>query len=796
MIKKKSLNVLTITCLLLSILVIPANKTLADNGDGVCIPKEYIIELDDNEGAPYNSINDYDRVVDLINNPPADRTGWSAMLFEYRPDLGEVVMPDGSITYWHERPYDDGQKSSFNTIDSWPETTHNPLKYSESIIKVYGEEVYNALIKSGQQMVPIYGDDYLEYDRNESYFHSWQHIKNPQKGDRAFTYYNSKVEVKFTIECDEEGEVPEIPCLDCEVEVPEIGNGNYCSDPFIPSQIEDPFVYKMDLITERIEGKTVDKGKQTVTPITVYRADFSDYRNEIKDNLNDDLIEHQSKLVECETIIKNFESELKALNEELNSLNSQLSSVISSYNVCLNTSYPVYDEDGEIVDWEPADCSGYPPRIYDLEMAIAQKRIQIREKEEQIRLANITLEEIKNVSEAIRKYIDIIISAESQYETIPTQVALEADGQRIETKNITLKEDERKILKYTWKLENDSLIKGIIDPNDDYPLCDESFDVDPCMPCEVTHDNNEKETPIYISTREAVNACSIDGTSSTLSAIVRTIQEGDSLDEVENVYEYATSYLVIDSEEKSRRAGYGFHYKVFTEYKNEDVAEDRGTKGVNGAVAFKPDLLASHIPYSFEQWESMKTSSTQVSQNTLNMEGFKVPGLDNTNADTHNSNGLPFIESKEWELPQFSVEKYSGNVFVGNKSAANNHSLRNANDELLDGGRKWYLDFYQPDGTFSFNVLTEDIGVNRLTLCNLGEVEVKGTSIGDENGDSDFVFRFVDAAEPFPAGTGWNWIGQESLIVSLKNWWEDWNYPDPTTIPSNYHQYEFRIEHE
>lgn len=795
MINKKSFNVLTITCLLLSILVIPPTKTLADNSDGVCTSKEYIIELDDNEGAPYNSINDYDRVVDLINNPPADRTGWSAIIYEYRPDLGEVVMPDGSITYWHERPYDVGQDSRFNTIDSWPETTHDPTKYRDTIIKSHGQEVYDSLIKSGQQMIPIYGDDYLDYDRNVSYFHSWQHFKNPKKGDRAFTYYNSKVEVKFTIDCSPE-DIEPIPCLDCEVEVPVIGNGNYCAEAYIPAQIEEPFVYKMDLITERIEGKTVDKGKSTVTPITVYRADFSDYREAIKAGLNGDLKSHQGKQVECENTIKTFESELKALEAELSSLQSRLADVESSYSACLNTSYPVYDEDGEIIDWEPADCSNYPPRIYNLEMSIGQKQIQIREKQEQIRLANITLKEIQNVIEAIQKYLDIIKEAESNYETIPTSVALEADGKRIETKNITLKEDERKLLKYTWKLEKDSVIKGIIDPDDVYPLCEESISVDPCQPCEVDNDNNIKETPIYISTREAVNACSVDGTNSTLKGIVRTIQEGENRSDVQNVYEFATSYLIIDPEEKQRRAGYGFHYKVYTEYINEDVAEDRESKGANKTAAFKPNILASHLPYTYGNWESMKTSSTQVTQNTLSLEGYEVPGLANTFVDSKNAKGQSFVESKEWELPQYSVEKYSGNVFEGSKAQANNHSQRNANDVLLDGGRKWYLDFYQPDGTFSFDVLVEDIGVNRLTLCNTGEVEVKGTSIGDENGDSDFVFRFVDPATPFPGGTGWNWIGQENILASLKDWWKDWNYPDPSTVPVNYHQYEYRIEHE
>ena len=796
MIKRKVLSLLIISSLLFSFITIPPINTFAENTNGVCEAKEYIIELEDNEGDPYDSNSDFDRVVEIINNPPADRTGWSAVIFEYRPDLGEVVMNDGSITYWHERAYEVSQDSRYNTKDSWPEMSHDPTKHKNSIIGSYGEDVYTALIKSGQQLIPIYGDDYEDYNGNEYYYHSFKENLTPKKGDRAFSYYNNKVEVKFVLDCEEEIPDPEIPCLDCEVEVPTIGNGGYCTESYIPEQIEKPFVYELDLITERIEGKTVDIGKQTLTPVTVYRADFSDLREAIKKSLKDDLKEHEALQKDCEKIIRDFENELKVLQQELSALRGQLASAEAAYSSCLDTRYPIYDEDGDVVGWERPDCSGYASTISSLKAAITKKQAEIREKEKQIRLANVTLKEIGEVIEAITKYISIIEAAEAQYETISTKVALKVDGVVIETKNITLKEDERLLLKYIWTLKKDSLIKAIIDPDDVFPLCEESILEDPCLPCEISNDNNEKETPIYISTHEAVNSCSVEGTSSTLKGIVRTIQEGDSPADVENVYEHATSFLVIDPNEKNRRAGYGFHYKVYTVYVNDDISDDRDSKGVTGSSAFKPEILASYLPYSYKNWQSKKTSSTQVSQNTLTLEGYLVPDLENTREEITDSAGATYFENKEWELPQYSVEQYSGNVFEGSTSEANNHIQRDGSDALLDGGRKWYLDWYQPDGSFSYDVLIEDIGVNRLTLCNIGEIEVKGTSIGDENGDSDFVFRFVDAANPFPGGTGWNWIGSTSIITSLRDWWENWNYPDPKTIPSNYHQEEYRIEYE
>lgn len=95
-----------------------------------------------------------------------------------------------------------------------------------------------------------------------------------------------------------------------ELKVPVIGNGGVCPKPYIPSQIKKPFIYKIDLVTQRIEGKTVDKGQQTVTPVKVYRVDFSSERQVIKDGLNQDLITHQQMQADCEQIILQLESEL------------------------------------------------------------------------------------------------------------------------------------------------------------------------------------------------------------------------------------------------------------------------------------------------------------------------------------------------------------------------------------------------------------------------------------------------------------------------------------------------------
>lgn len=740
----------------------------------------------------------------LVASDSPERTGWSVKYYTCdNSRLGQVDNNGKALSRWAE-------DSVVVTDDSGRDKRYSVEDYRDQIINEYGEEVYQQAVDAGESLV-------YDQSRGKRMVYSSGETGLPipcTDGQTGYYYNNMSFYLTVTFEVEEElncSDAPDEKCCEenpaaegCEDKdippdltkclenpsectpikpvkpkdpiVPSIGKGAYCPSPYIPGQIEEPFVYEIDLVTERIEGKTVDKGKNTVTPVTVYRADYSDVRTEIKKGLQADLKTHQEMLVECENIIKQLESE--AAN-----LEAQLASTQAAYSSCLSTVYVDYDEDGN-PSYSYPDCSGYASEISSLQSQISAKKAQIR-------LAKVTLAEIREVIAAIKDYIATIEKVELRYKIIPTTVDLIVNGDSIQTKPVALRENDRKLLKYTWKLEKDSMVNGFIDPNDNYPVCDGSL-----HPCEVTNDNNEKETPIYISTREAVNACSIEGDKSTLKGIVRTIQEGDKSSDVQNVYEYATSHLVIDPDEKKRRAGYGFHYKVYTEYVNEDVAIDRDTKGVDEASTFKPEILASYLPYSYEKWQSMKTSSTQVSQNTLNMEGYLVPDLENTLEDTTNSEGTSYLEDKEWELPQYSVEKYSGNVFAGSTTEANNHVERNGSDELLDGGRKWYLDFYQPDGTFSYDVLVEDIGVNRLTLCNTGEVEVKGTSIGDENGDSDFVFRFVDAAKPFPGGTGWNWTSLEPVITSLRSWWEDWNYPDPTTIPSNYHQDEYQIKFE
>lgn len=566
--------------------------------------------------------------------------------------------------------------------------------------------------------------------------------------------------------------------------IPEIGKGGVCTVPHLPDQITEPFIYKIDLITDRIEGETVEQHTITTTPVTVSRADYTEERQEIKYKLKEDVITNQNLKKDCQKTLKDLENLLATLLQQEADLKSDLAATQAAYSACLNSGW--WDEDGH---YHRPDCSSYPPAIAAIQAALSKVQQQIADTREKIRLSKITLVEYDDVINAIIDYINHINELEVLYAYIPTSVDLTFNGDFVKTKYLILKEGQQRILVYKWILPKDGVVKGHIDPKDNYPVCNGKL-----HPCETTNDNNEKETPIYISTFETVDACSLEGSTSELQGIVRTIttKKGTEIKK-----EYAKATLEIDKDEKNRRAGYGFYYKINTSYINEDVATNRSTNGIDELKGFKPEILASHLPYAHVNWVAPVTHSTQINKNTLKLKGYEVPEYfsNETKAKVDNKANAPYKEELEWELPQYSVEKYSGNVFEGNIEKAQGDVNHDSNDVLLDGGRKWYLDFYQPDGTYSYDTIVTNIGVNKLTLCTNGKVEVKGTPIGDENGDSDFIFRFVDAEKPFPGGTGWNWINFEGIITNIKDWWLNWMYPDPKDIPANYHETEYLIEH-
>ncbi|MGN4128077.1 hypothetical protein ACMGD3_24185 [Lysinibacillus sphaericus] len=563
-------------------------------------------------------------------------------------------------------------------------------------------------------------------------------------------------EEKKIEECEGENCTPDKPE---KPEVPIISPANYCALPYIPGETAEPYEHKIDFIVERIEGKTVPINTLTETPVNIARADFSEERNILKGSIKEHIKIHEQYAEDCKSMIKQTKQEIKVQEQVLAGLYEALAACMAQ---------------------EGADCSGIIAQINAVVAILNQLYARLAKQE-------ADLAQIEAVLEYLKAYLEIIENAEKKYAQLSTTLALYVNDNIRQVIVVTLSEGQKDVKKFKWKLEKDSLVAGYIDHKDDYPVCNGT-----ASPCETTNDNNVKYTPIYISTYETADSCTIDGSTSYLKGIVRTIQEGNSMSDVQSFNEHIYTILEINEHEKERRAGYGFHYTVKTFYINDDISEHRSVLGVTEKrlKAYKPEMLTSYLDYPWKRWTTKKTHSTLIDQNKLKVEGYRI-GLEET--DKLVANAGKFTQNKVFELPIYSVEKLSGNVFEGNIDKASDHKEVDPSDTLLDGGRKWYLDYMQPYGDFVYNVIVQEIGVNKLSPCVSGEVLVQGKPIGDIEGDSDFIFRFVDANTPFPKGTGWNWTFESELITNIKEWF---NHITGSDTPKDNHEEEYNIKHD
>lgn len=538
-----------------------------------------------------------------------------------------------------------------------------------------------------------------------------------------------------------------------------------CPPPDRPAELNTPFEYKLDLVTERIEGQTVEKGTVTETPVTVYRADYSGEREAIKNKLNQSIATNNSLKSDCQSKISEMESNLSILQGKLSEIQAALSACQSSV--------------------PPTDCSNVQSGLGQVNSSIGLQSSAISSAQSALPLYDAVIQEILN-------YLQTILDAENRYRIINTFVDLTFRDKAtnsitfIDRTAVPIQENERKLLTYHWILQSDGYVKAFIDPDNEYTACPK-----PGGACETNESNNIKETPIYIASHETVLACAREGQNSQLTGITRTVTSASG---TQTYRETANATLSIDPQEKKRRAGYGFYYKVNTDYINEDIAPNRSSIGTTIASPFKPELLANHLPYTFQSWYAPYSFTHGITQSNLQMNGYKIPSMNVKNTNEQNQSGLAYKQVKEWELPSYSIESYSGNIFEGDIKTAAINPKHNPSDKLLDGGHKWYLDFLQPDGQFVYDVLIPDIGVNKLNLCVTGEVEVTGTFTGDENGNSDFIFRSIDTTNAFPSGTGWNWKNYTNVISGISDWWTEWYYPNPAEVPESYHEEHYELE--
>lgn len=591
--------------------------------------------------------------IDTVDQPKNGRPVWDSRALYFRTPTNDG-SDGGPVIPW-----------SFNTIDdvfdSKDADGKQPWLIGGGFWTNWANKGYESskglryLVESGEfygRAHPVLftpgNDPYMR----TMYSDSWTWYSTTKNTSNGYLYFNwhAMVHVSDTDYRFEAILVKEPPCTTCGGSTPTPPTGDL------------RYEYEINLQVKNIEGKTVESGTTTETPVTVYREDFSANRQAVKQEIQAD--------------INNTEQEIAALESAKATCQAQEP-----------------DADGN-----PPDCSSYDS---DISAKQAEKA-------------------------AFESEMSQLEALEAQYQSVTTPVVLRFNGSQVGAQNVTLREGQTLNLNYNWTLTGDGTIEAEINPN-------KNLGID-----ETTYSDNKLNTPIYVSTH-ATAMCVNPGTSSSVSGVVRTINSNGSTTVLR---EYATSQLVNQSR-SSMRAGYGFSYEILTTYRNEDPkSNEYGAKRTEG---YFPTLV-NYLPYS------------------QGAKGYVVP-MDITS----NSASLPpRNETKVFALPNVYVEEFSGHVFDANYTANPKH---NPNENILNGGRKWYVDFEQPDGAYNYETMSFDYGVNRLNTCNKSTVEIKGSFIGDSNGNDDFVRRTVSPNQPFPGGVGWNWIGKESLLTNLQSWW-------------------------
>lgn len=288
-------------------------------------------------------------------------------------------------------------------------------------------------------------------------------------------------------------------------------------------------------------------------------------------------------------------------------------------------------------------------------------------------------------------------------------VRLYVDGVLVGEKRIDLLPGEEKTVKFTWQVK-DNISDGQITATINIPP---EF-------VETDMDNNTMTTEY--SSNFGYNICLPNERNNT--AIIKSITHEDSEGNsyVVDYYEYLET-IIRDITPDQLRAGYGFEFVTDTEYLDE-TSTYAGPKKVNAIFPDSPNFVDFNV-----------------------------------SKDQTNVTGPPYDEKATWELPLIYVEEYSGNVFHSESDARMDDE-----DHLVvsEGERKWYTDFYTPDGPYIFKSVASEAGLNDLTSCFTSYVTIKGTPF------EDYVRRSVVPDTPFlDDEVGYNWKGKEDIIGAL-----------------------------
>lgn len=707
----------------------------------------------------------------ILSGDQEYHTGWSGEILEY-DTTQENIGPDGKMSHWFQR-------NKFSTQNS--KLTYSPTLFKNEIIRDYGVEIYQAILSSGKRFTAK-GD--LSIEEYRIYEYDSRVGVKPKHGDVAFTYRENKVIASLSFSLTED----------------EIGGGTPPStETACPQPDEVPLRYEheLDLAVNRIDARTVDINTVTNTDVYVSRGNFSSSRNQAKQEFNDYINDTKAKKTECESLIAQWEGEKTALETEKAALESEKANLQSALASCQSTVVA----EGQT----PPDCSVFNSHISEMDSLISEKVSEIEEKTTQINEGKAMLPIYDQKVALANTELNYISSNESRYSTVSTTVQLTYNGSPVSNLTVSLSEGDSK--RYTfpsWKPNQQGKdIMAQINGNGPYQEfrytnLTQRQAVSLGYNTSLGHllypnssSNNWKNTTQYVSTYES-NACpkyeeNKYFETQSISAIVRTVNDNGTQ---RNYYEtLTTSFTKLPREEM--RAGYGFEYTITTNYKNNDTEpEPSQATGTKLVESYFPSMV-NYQPY---------TRGGAIPKFDLYGNAVPVSGVDEGYRVYMNTSNpsVPRSEVRNWILPPVAVEEYSGNVFTMDNEDHLNHEKRNLNEKLLvtdeDGKsiNKWFVDFTQPDGVYDFRIRTYDSGVNHLSTCHNGKVEIDGVITGDPDDNDDYVKRAVDSQIPFPSGIGWNWNGKVNQITELNTWYTNWE-SDPKALPINQYQKAFYL---
>lgn len=545
-----------------------------------------------------------------------------------------------------------------------------------------------------------------------------------------------------------------------------------------PKEVPPRYEYELDVEVTRIDARTVDKGTQTDTDVYVKRSDFSASRNQAKNEFQQYITETESMKSDCEAKKAQFEAEKKKAEADKAKAESDKAKCIATKP----------DADGNL-----PDCTGYDGQIATATQKIAESEAKKADTEKFIAL----YQERINKAKTEQSYIQ---SNESSYATVTPTVYLKYGSSNVANITVSLSEGEgpKRYVFPKWNVPDDGVIMAQINENGPY----NEFRYQPLQTrSEVSlgynnrvgnvlypssQSNNWKSTPIYVASYASASCPPPNQhfQPSTVEGVVRTVNDNGNQRVIKE--RITSTFSMLPRSEM--RAGFGFEYRIQTVYQNFDTEPNpSNATGTKNTDSYFPTKV-NYLPYVTG---GAKTSFNKNGQPTTADEGYGV------SMDTSNPS-VPRSETRTWNLPPVAIEEYSGNIFSIRNNDYINHPNRNPSENLLmndkDGKplNRWYVDFTQPDGEYQFKVRTYNAGVNHLNTCHTGKVMVKGSIIGDPNGNDDFIKRTVTPSNPFPGGIGWNWKGNESSIAGLNDWYNNW-YEKPSEIPNSQYNKTFYL---